>query len=210
MNRGNQLMQQMIYLLRHGETEYNTQGRYQGQLDSSLTELGREQVQQNARMLKTFIGHARDWKIFSSPLGRAVESTKILCETLGYDYNQVEFEQRLTEVAVGQWAGLKMSDIQQTWPDLLTNTDAFNWYFHAPDGESYEAVVSRLSSWLKEIQHHPKVVVVSHGLTGRILRGIYAGLHKEDALQLEVSQDVFFKLANQEVTRICSNFEDVY
>ncbi|HBJ00173.1 MAG TPA: histidine phosphatase family protein, partial [Lysinibacillus sp.] len=40
-------MQQMIYLLRHGETEFNTQGRYQGQLDSPLTELGREQVQQN-------------------------------------------------------------------------------------------------------------------------------------------------------------------
>lgn len=209
MNRGNQLMQQMIYLLRHGETEYNTQGRYQGQLDSPLTELGREQVQQNARMLKTFIDHA-DWKIISSPLGRAVESTEILCETIGYNYNKVEFDRRLTEVAVGQWAGLKMSDIQQTWPDLLTNTDAFNWYFHAPDGESYEAVVSRLSSWLKEIQHHPKVIVVSHGLTGRILRGIYAGLHKEDALKLEVSQDVFFKLANQEVTRICSNFEDIY
>ncbi|WP_336636653.1 histidine phosphatase family protein [Lysinibacillus fusiformis] len=203
-------MQQMIYLLRHGETEYNTQGRYQGQLDSPLTVLGREQVQQNARMLKTFIGHAHDWKIISSPLGRAVESTEILCETIGYDYNKVEFDQRLTEVAVGQWAGLKMSDIQQTWPDLLTNTDAFNWYFHAPDGESYEAVVSRLSSWLNEIQHYPKVVVVSHGLTGRILRGIYARLHKEDALQLEVSQDVFFKLANQEVTRICSNFEDIY
>uniref|UniRef100_UPI0020BF0908 histidine phosphatase family protein n=1 Tax=Lysinibacillus sp. D4B1_S16 TaxID=2941231 RepID=UPI0020BF0908 len=73
MNRGNQLRQQMVYLLRHGETEYNTQGRYQGQLDSPLTELGREQVQQNARMLKTCIGHAHDWKIFSSPLGRAVE-----------------------------------------------------------------------------------------------------------------------------------------
>ncbi|WKT74999.1 histidine phosphatase family protein [Lysinibacillus fusiformis] len=203
-------MQQMIYLLRHGETEFNTQGRYQGQLDSPLTELGREQVQQNARMLKTFIGHAHEWKIISSPLGRAVESTEILCETIGYDKNKVEFDQRLTEVAVGQWAGLKMSDIQQTWPDLLTNTDAFNWYFNAPDGESYEAVVSRLSSWHKEIQHHPKVIVVSHGLTGRILRGIYARLHKEDALKLEVTQDVFFKLANQKVTRICSNFEDVY
>ncbi|ACA40745.1 histidine phosphatase family protein [Lysinibacillus sphaericus] len=204
-------MQQLIYLLRHGETEYNSEGRYQGQLDSPLTELGREQVQQNARMLKAFIGHAHDWKIISSPLGRAVESTEILCETIDYDKNNVEFDQRLTEVAVGQWAGLKMPEIQQTWPNLLLNTDAFNWYFHAPDGESYEQVVNRLSSWLKEIQqHHPKVIVVSHGLTGRILRGIYAGLHKEDALKLEVSQDVFFKLANQEVTRICSNFEDDY
>jgi len=203
-------MQQMIYLLRHGETDYNTQGRYQGQLDSPLTELGKEQVQQNALMLKTFIGDANDWKIISSPLGRAVQSTEILCETIGYDRKNVEYDQRLTEVAVGQWAGLTMPDIQQSWPDLLTNTDAFNWYFHAPDGESYEAVASRLSTWFEDIQHHPKVIVVSHGLTGRILRGIYAGLHKEDALKLEVSQDVFFKLANQKITRICSNFEDVY
>jgi len=203
-------MQQMIYLLRHGETDYNTQGRYQGQLDSPLTELGKEQVQQNALMLKTFIGDANDWKIISSPLGRAVQSTEILCETIGYDRKNVEYDQRLTEVAVGQWAGLTMPDIQQSWPDLLTNTDAFNWYFHAPDGESYEAVTSRLSAWFEDIQQHPKVIVVSHGLTGRILRGIYAGLHKEDALKLEVSQDVFFKLANQKITRICSNFEDVY
>lgn len=203
-------MQQKIYLLRHGETNYNRQGRYQGQLDSSLTELGREQVQQHARMLKTLIGDAADWKIISSPLGRAMQSTALLCETIGYDVNDVKQDHRLTEVAVGQWAGLTMAEIQHTWPDLLAGTDVFNWYFRAPGGESYEAVVSRLTSWLKDIQHYSKLIVVSHGLTSRILRGIYAGLQKEDALKLEVSQDIFFKLANKKITRICSNFEDEY
>ncbi|WP_155592283.1 histidine phosphatase family protein [Lysinibacillus cavernae] len=201
-------MRQTIYLLRHGETNFNTQGRYQGQLDSPLTERGREQVQQNARMLKTLIGNANDWQIVSSPLGRAMQSTAILCETIGYDVNNVEQDYRLTEVAVGQWAGLTMSEIQQTWPDLLTDTDVFNWYFRAPGGETYEAVVSRLTSFINDIHQTPKVIVVSHGLTGRILRGIYAGLNKEDALKLEVSQDVFFKLADKEITRICSDFED--
>ncbi len=127
-------MQQKIYLLRHGETNYNRQGRYQGQLDSSLTELGREQVQQHARMLKTLIGDAADWKIISSPLGRAMQSTALLCETIGYDVNDVKQDHRLTEVAVGQWAGLTMAEIQHTWPDLLADTDVFNWYFRAPGG----------------------------------------------------------------------------
>ncbi|MGY4796110.1 histidine phosphatase family protein [Lysinibacillus fusiformis] len=201
-------MEQIIYLLRHGETNYNTQGRYQGQLDSPLTERGREQVQQNARMLKSLIGDADEWTILSSPMGRAMQSTVILCETLGYNINKVKQDQRLTEVAVGQWAGLTMAEIQQNWPALLTNTDAFNWYFRAPDGETYEAVVSRLTALLEEIQPFSKVIVVSHGLTGRILRGVYAGLNKEEALKLEVSQDVLFKLTNKEITRISSNYED--
>lgn len=201
-------MEQMIYLLRHGETNYNTQGRYQGQLDSPLTERGREQVQQNARMLKSLIGDADEWTILSSPMGRAMQSTAILCETLGYDSNKVRQDTRLTEVAVGQWAGLTMAEIQQQWPALLTNTDAFNWYFRAPDGETYEAVVKRLTALLETIQPLSKVIVVSHGLTGRILRGVYAGLSKEETLKLEVSQDVMFKLTNKEMTRISSNFDD--
>jgi len=52
--------------------------------------------------------------------------------------------------------------------------------------------------------------VISHGLTGRILRGLYAGLEKEDALKLEVSQDMFFKLSNNTITTIYSDFDDFY
>ncbi len=203
-------MSQTIYLLRHGETEYNTQGRYQGELDSPLTEVGIHQVQQNALMLKSLIGDPNDWKIVSSPLGRALQSTEVICKTIGYDFKNVEKENRLTEVAVGQWAGLTTKEIESSWPNLFNNTDMYSWYFNAPNGETYDSVVSRLSTWLKEIQHVPKVIVISHGLTGRILRGVFADLKKEDALKLEVSQDVFFKLSNKTITRICSDFDDFY
>jgi len=201
---------QTIYLLRHGETEFNTQGRYQGELDSPLTEVGVQQVQQNAQMLKSLIGNPDEWKIVSSPLGRAMQSTEIICETIGYDVKKVEKDERLTEVAVGQWAGLTTKEIESSWPNLFQNTDVYNWYFNAPDGEAYDSVVSRLSAWLKDIQHVPNVIAISHGLTGRVLRGIYADLKKEDALKLEVSQDVFFKLTDKTITRICSDFDDVY
>jgi len=203
-------LNQTIYLLRHGETVLNTQGRYQGQLDSPLTDVGMEQVQQNADMLKNLIGNAQEWKVFSSPLGRALQSAEIICQTIGYDVNKVEKDARLAEVAVGDWAGLTTKEIEHTWPALLENTDHFNWYFNAPNGESYNQVVNRLTDWLESIHDESKVIVISHGLTGRILRGIYAGLTKEKALKLDVSQDVFFKLTQKEIQNISLAFDDFY
>lgn len=203
-------MGQTIYLFRHGETEFNLQGRYQGELDSPLTEAGIQQVQQNARMLKSIIGNSQDWKIVSSPLGRAMQSAAIICETIGYDVQNVQQDKRLAEVAVGQWAGLTTSEIESNWPKRFHKEDIYNWYFHAPNGETYEAVTSRISDWLEEIQREPKVIAISHGLTGRILRGLYAGLRREDALKLAVSQDMFFKLSNNTITTIYSDFDDFY
>ncbi|QDQ02976.1 histidine phosphatase family protein [Lysinibacillus fusiformis] len=203
-------MNQIIYLLRHGETEFNTQGRYQGVLDSPLTDVGMAQVRQNADMLKSLIGNPNEWKIISSPLGRALKSTEIICEAIGYDVKNVEKENRLTEVDVGDWAGLTTNEIEKSWPSLLQNSDVYNWYFNVPNGESYDAVVGRLTDWFASIKHEPKVIAVSHGLTGRILRGIYAGLEKENALKLEVAQDVFFKLSNKMIHRISLDFDDFY
>lgn len=203
-------MSQIIYLLRHGETVFNTQGRYQGELDSPLTDIGIEQVQQNADMLKSLIGNPQDWKIISSSLGRALQSTEIICETIGYDFNDVEKDHRLAEVAVGNWAGLTTKEIEQSWPSLLENTDRYNWYFNAPNGESYDSVVARLTDWLDSVKDEQKVIVISHGLTGRILRGIYAGLAKNNALKLDVSQDVFFKLSHKKIQNISLAFDDFY
>lgn len=207
---GGKCLNQIIYLLRHGETVLNTQGRYQGELDSPLTAIGIEQVQQNADMLKSLIGDSQQWQVFSSPLGRALQSTEIICNTMGYDFNNVQQDNRLAEVAVGDWAGLTTKEIGHTWPNLFANTDHYNWFFNAPNGESYDAVVSRLTDWLDSIKDVPKVIVISHGLTGRILRGIYAGLAKEDALKLDVSQDVFFKLTHKNIQNISLAFDDFY
>ena len=65
------LLKQTIYLLRHGETELNVKGRYQGELDSSLTSDGIEQVKNNAKLLKVLIDNPREWEFISSTLGRA-------------------------------------------------------------------------------------------------------------------------------------------
>ncbi|KOS69162.1 fructose-2,6-bisphosphatase [Lysinibacillus contaminans] len=201
-------MKQIIYLLRHGETEFNVKGKYQGELDSPLTPEGIEQVENNGRLLKLFIDNPKEWDFISSPLGRAKRSTDIICEVIGYDKNKVTMDNRLREVSVGKWAGLTTKEIEKSWPDLIENTNSYNWYFNSPNGESYDSVVERVSDWLRSIRDKEKVIVMSHGLTGRIIRGVYKNLEKDQALILEVSQNTFFKLADKQIARFCSEYEE--
>ncbi|MCQ6560783.1 histidine phosphatase family protein [Paenibacillus mendelii] len=70
------------------------------------------------------------------------------------------------------------------------------------NGESCKAVVERVTDWLASVQNQRKVIAVSHGLTGRIIRGVYKQLKKEEALKLDVSHKTFFKFSNQHIERI--------
>ncbi|HDX9590515.1 TPA: histidine phosphatase family protein [Bacillus pseudomycoides] len=203
-------MKQIIYLLRHGETELNVKGRYQGELDSALTSDGIEQVKKNAKLLKILIDNPKEWEFISSPLGRAQQSTDIVCEVIGYDRNKVKMDDRLKEVSVGKWAGLTTKEIEKSWPELMENTNNYNWYFNSPSGESYNSVVERVSEWLHSIQNKEKVIVMSHGLTGRIIRGVYQGITKDQALVLEVSQNTFFKLSDKQIESFCSEYDEFY
>ena len=196
-----------IYLVRHGETVFNVKGRYQGQLDSPLTEYGIEQVSDIAHMLRVTAHDMSRMKVISSPLGRTLQTAQIICSTLGYDFRKVKIDDRLTEVSLGSWDGLTISEIEEQFPGTLANTNQYNWYFNNLDGETYEMVAARVSSWLDSIKNFPRVIAISHGLSGRILRGIYAKLEKTKALQLEVSQNTIFKLSNGTVESIQSFFE---
>lgn len=202
-------LNQIIYLLRHGETVFNTQGRYQGELDSSLTAKGIEQVMHISKLLKMVINDPNEWEIISSPLGRAMQSTKIICEILKYDIDRVITDNRLREVSVGDWAGLTTSEIKESWPELIKNTDHYNWYFNSPNGESYDSVKARVTDWLESIKNKEKAIAISHGLTGRIVRGVYQSIEKNQALKLEVSQHTFFKLANQNIESFCYEFDEL-
>lgn len=88
---------------------------------------------------------------------------------------------------MSSWDGLTHIDIEAQWPGLLDGSTPFDWYFRSPDGESYEAVVERATDWLSELQGN--VIAISHGLVGRIIRGTYLGLSKDDALGLPVPSD---------------------
>jgi broad specificity phosphatase PhoE len=122
-----------IYLIRHGETEWNAEGRFQGQLDSPLTQRGCEQAAQVGQLLARAMARRNGVPMHVSPLGRARATAKIVRQYA--DCATSVLEPRIEEVTTGSWDGLSHMDIDAGWPGLLNGSSAFDWYFRAPDGE---------------------------------------------------------------------------
>ena len=188
-----------IFLLRHGETEWNAEGRFQGQRDSPLTAHGRAQAAQLGRILvRTFAGGPMP-PFHVSPLGRTQETAAII-RTVVDGPERVSIEPRLQEVSTGAWDGLTIQEIEAGWPGALEGTDHFDWYFRSPDGETLDAALGRIRSWLSELQG--PVVAVSHGLLGRLVRGAWLGLPEKEMLCLPVPQNVVWHLSSAGVDPI--------
>lgn len=177
-----------IYLLRHGETEWNASGRFQGKLDSPLTEMGVAQAKACGRKLFK-LGITFD-AVQSSPLGRTRQTTAILVDCIACP--EPGWEPRLEEVTLGSWDGLTHYDIDAQWPGFLDGSTPFDWYFRSPDGEAYDAARWRVMEWLGTVRG--TVLAVSHGLIGRIIRGTHLKLRREEALSLPVPQDLVWRL----------------
>ena len=185
-----------IYLIRHGETEWNAQGRFQGRLDSVLTNTG---VKQAEAIGSRLAGLELSFDAFiTSPLGRTRQTAAIIAGLARLP--AVQCDDRLAEVSLGSWDGLTDIDIDAQWPGLLDGSTQFDWFFRSPDGESYDAVFQRAECWLRERQG--VTVAVSHGLISRLIRGAYIGLPKTDALSLPVPQDVIWRLSNGRIEPI--------
>ena len=88
-------------------------------------------------------------------------------------------------------------EVSMEYSDALSGTDAFDWFFRSPDGESFEAVKARVSAWLHEAA--VPSVAISHGLTGRIVRGVYLGLSDRTMLEQPVPQDGLYVLSDNDV-----------
>ena len=197
----------MIYLCRHGQTEWNRERRLQGQTEADLTPLGRLQAAAMADLLLDLTARepSADWRIVASPLRRARDTAQAIADQLCM---KVAFDDRLMELTVGEWEGRLYADVQRE------NLEAFNspeWFFSAPGGETYEQVMARMSGWLADQAAEPerRLIVVSHGVAGRLLRGAYAGLSREETLAQDVPQDALYRLSAGQIDRLdCEPVEE--
>lgn len=188
----------MIYLLRHGETVWNTLGRFQGQKDSPLTQRGILQADRMAGRLAQEIGEfSIPFEFHVSPLGRALQTAARIALAIPFAAGE---DARLMEVTTGSWDGMTLYEIDVEYPGALAGADAFDWYFRSPDGETFDSACARVESWLSDIA--APVIAVSHGLTGRLIRGIYLGMSGREMLELPVPQDGFYRLNHGQVTLI--------
>lgn len=183
-----------IYLFRHGETEWNAQGRRQGHLDSPLTQKGRFQARENASRLRRKRPIGDGTVVYASPLGRAQQTAAIMIEALGLPDCRIVREPRLKECSFGSWEGLTTAEIETRFPDEWAARARDCWHVAAPNGESYADVHARVSDWYLGLTLAGTTIVVCHGLTSRVFRGIYSGLSHRQVFDLDESQDGFYEL----------------
>ncbi|HCK0615947.1 phosphoglycerate mutase [Vibrio parahaemolyticus] len=191
-------MTRRIFVLRHGETEFNADRKLQGHCNSSLTSKGSDQARRVGTTLKQYVEN-RPFRVYSSTLGRALQTSQIVCEELNYSYENLNKESRLKEFSLGEWEQRTIPSLEQEIPNLLAQND---WYLQAPNCETYESVRERLSSWLSDVVHDEDIVVVSHGLTGIVLRGLLLGMDYTQVWQQDLPQDAFFIIEDGRIIRV--------
>jgi len=154
-----------LYLVRHGETDWNLQGRWQGQADVALNDHGRQQAQQSAVKLAAIPLEA----IYSSDLSRAAETARAIGRV---NPAPLVLEPRLREIHQGEWQGLLVGEIQASYADAYQQRLPHPLMMAAPGGETTQQVRDRALAAVGDLlAAYPRgnVAVVSHGFTLAVL-----------------------------------------
>ncbi|MBL0898479.1 MAG: histidine phosphatase family protein [Reyranella sp.] len=185
-----------LYMLRHGETAWNTERRMQGTRNSDLTERGRSQALAMGRTLRAELAREPGPTIFlRSPFGRARETSEIVGRELGLVSADWRDDSRLAELAYGEWEGFSWKEIEVTHPTALADWRADPHGYCPPGGETHYALRQRSLAVLTEIAASGiRTVVVGHGVSGAVVRGLNLGLDARAMFVLEKPQDAFFRL----------------
>jgi broad specificity phosphatase PhoE len=158
-----------LLLVRHGETDWNRDQRWQGHSDTPMNERGRQQARELATTLEP------PDRIYASDLARARETADILAAELDVP---VVLDKRLRERSFGAWEGLTSPEIEQRFAAEIARWRARQGA-GAADAEPFEAFVRRVGEFLEEVSaRHPGevVLVVAHGGTIRAIHAIAMGL----------------------------------
>lgn len=155
-----------LYLVRHGETDWNREGKYTGQSDIPLNDAGRRQAQKAAEQLREYAPQI----IYSSDLLRAYETAQIISSAISAP---IINDDRLREINQGEWEGMHVDEIKDKFNSLFRAREKDPFNVSSPQGETMGEVYQRVKEALKKIladHPHDKVVITAHGVVLAIIR----------------------------------------
>ena len=185
----------VLYLVRHGQSEWNRIGRIQGRSESPLTERGREQAVALGRMLRKVLPDP-GIDIVASPLGRAFETATIIAGELGRAASDVRIDERITDFDIGVLAGYPGWDtVAADHPELARLRLENPIHFQPPGGESGASVLARARDFLAAREAAGRdTLVVGHGVINKFIRAAARGITGGDIIALGEDQDVVYRL----------------
>lgn len=183
----------MLYVVRHGQTEWNLQGRYQGQADSPLTDLGLRQ----ARAVAGRLAGLKIERLYASPLGRAWATAGLVADAVGL---AAVADDRLKECGYGRCEGLTLAEIDQAFPGKSAWREEDKWRRRYPDAECYEDVFTRARDFAEEQlagalkPGGPSLCVVAHDCLNRTLVGGLLAWSSQEIMSGRQPNNAFFQL----------------
>jgi probable phosphoglycerate mutase len=193
----------LLYLIRHGETDFNVAQRLQGRYETSLNARGRQQAKQCSAVLRDLFARDRrpadDCAYVASPLLRARETMELVRAALGLPQRAYDVDDRLMEISYGAWEGLTLSEIHAGDPDVLAQRERDKWDFVPPGGESYRNVAKRVGEWYASVARD--TVVAAHGGVARALMANFHILPEEQATHADILHGVVYVFSGGSVAR---------
>ena len=181
---------QPLFLCRHGQTDWNAEGRIQGQMDIPLNDRGREEARRNGQMLAEHLGSAAaDLHFVASPMRRSVETMEIIRGQLGLDPSDFPRDDRLRELHFGDWQGSTLAEVEARLPGSLEVRERDKWGYrpHGAGAERYEDLAVRIAPVFEAL---PRLsLVVAHGGVTRTFMHLYLGIDSAEAAHMSIVQD---------------------
>ena len=178
-----------FFIARHGETVFSAAQRMQGDTPHTpLTRAGFAQADRIGAALARHLGPNPDLVLWASPTGRALQTLAIAAEHLGLDWHAARIDARLDEMDMGAWGGRRYDEIEAESGGFV-DREAGLFVRCPPGGEWYDAIALRLRSWLDETAADPgDRLVVMHGISSRVLRGILTGASERPECGAPIAQ----------------------
>lgn len=185
----------LVYFVRHGQTDWNMEGRLQGQADTDITELGRRQADRNGRKLAELIGKAEGFDFVASPMRRTRETMERVRAAMGLPPEDYRTDARLVEVHFGDWQGFTYIEVEAQEPGSTKARSKDKWNFVPPGakGESYQMLLERVRPWFKGLTR--PTVCVTHGGVIRTVFRMVENTPERQAARLDVPQDRVLRLS---------------
>ncbi|MDR9776245.1 histidine phosphatase family protein [Rhizobium hidalgonense] len=191
----------LIYVIRHGQTDWNAERRLQGQKDIPMNATGLEQARQNGLALGEILGDTVDeFDFVASPLQRTRATMEIVRAAMGLPPLAYRTDRRLVEISFGDWEGSTIKELKATQRERVAERNASKWDFIPPgdDAESYEILSWRTGSWLNSVDR--PTVCVTHGGVIRTLFQTISDLPKISAAEGAIPQDRIARIDTAERT----------
>ncbi|MDP3526144.1 MAG: histidine phosphatase family protein [Hoeflea sp.] len=182
----------LLYVIRHGQTDYNREERLQGARDIPLNDTGRGQARANGQTLASLADLEYplaqfDW--VSSPLGRTRETMELVREAAGLEPGLYRTDPLLIELSFGDWEGQTLEEVAAHSPHLIARREQGKWDFRPPGdrAESYATLATRIDRFLATITK--PTICVAHGGVVRALFNRIGKVAGDDAAMINIPQD---------------------